>query len=276
VRSTDRYRRFAPWPGKLICRSERGLAGDTARVEPGPVSQPPSGPAARLARIAGHLRLEDWLLVAWLVVAAPLLGRVEDTAGPFDAGRPIQGALELIAVLGAMICLVTGRSDAPAGADPGILGRGAIGPLVGGLLLVTFSGWDGLGLAGTPAAVVAVVIAGIVVVVRLRWAALTTSVRRALVTPFILVTGGIFWTIVDSITGGQGVIGSPTAGLSLRDVGLVVGLLAVFSAVYYAMLVYAPRQVAESEGGTITWLVRYGVFLASVVVGISWLRPLGM
>ncbi len=240
---------------------------------------PPSVAASRLARlrrIAAHLRLEDWLLVAWVVVAAPVLGHVEGSAGPFDSGRPLEGALELIAVVGALICLVTGPSDAPPGTDSGILGRGVIGPLVGGLLLVTFSAWDGLGLAGTPGTIVAIAIVATVVVVRLRWAALTTSVRRALVTPFILVTGGIFWSILDSITGGQGVIGSPTAGLDLQGTGLVVGLLAVFSAVYYAMLVYAPRQVAESEGRPITWLVRYGVFLASVVVGISWLRPLGM
>ena len=215
--------------------------------------------------------------MAWVVVAAPVLGHVEGpAAGPFDTGRPLGGALELIAVVGALICLVTGRSDAPPGADSSILGRGAVGPLVGGLLLVTFSASDGLGLAGTPATVVAVAIVAVVVVVRLRWAAFSTSVRRALVTPFILVTGGIFWSILDSITGGQGVIGSLTAGLDLQGTGLVVGLLALFSAVYYAMLVYAPRQVAESEGGPLTWLVRYAVFLASVVVGISWLRPLGM
>ena len=245
-------------------------------MEPAVPPSAPTGRLAKLARVAAALRLEDWLLVAWLLVAAPVLGQVDGAAGPFDPGRPVQGALELIAVLGALICLVTGRSDAPAGGDPGVLGRGAIGPLVGGLLLVTFSGSAGLGLDDTPGTVVAVVLIGLVVAVRLRWPAFSTSVRRALVTPFILVTGGIFWNVLDSITGGQGVIGGPTGGLSPSDIGLVIGLLAVFSAVYYAMLVYAPRQVAEAEGGPVTWLVRYAVFLVSVVVGIAWLRPFGM
>jgi hypothetical protein len=120
-----------------------------------------------------------------------------------------------------------------------------------------------------------------VVAVRLRWPALPTSVRRALVTPFLLATGGIFWTIVDQVAGGGSLVGAATAGAdgsapSLQTVALVAGALAAFSAVYYAMLVYAPRQVAEPEGGPVTWLVRYGIFLASVVVGVAWLRPFGV
>ena len=111
--------------------------------------------------------------------------------------------------------------------------------------------------------------------IRLRWPALPTVTRRLLVTPFILVTGGIFWSIVDSVAGGGSLLGV-TAGTSLSEVAFEVGVLAAFSAVYYAMLIYAPRQVAEPEGGPLTWLIRYSVFLASVVVGLAWLRPLGL
>jgi len=42
------------------------------------------------------------------------------------------------------------------------------------------------------------------------------------------------------------------------------------------MLIYAPRQVAEPEGGPVTWLVRYGIFLTSVIIGVAWLRPFGV
>jgi hypothetical protein len=235
----------------------------------------------RLVRLASAVRLEDWVLAGWIAIAAPIAGQIDGSAGPFDSGRPIDGVLCIVGVLGALICLATGRSDAPPDAGPGTLERASIGPLTGGLLLVAVSGSAALGLAG--AAGWAVVIAGLVVVVavRLRWPALSTSVRRTLVTPFLLATGGIFWMIVDQVAGGGSLLGAVTTGAGgsapdLQTVAFVLAALAAFSAVYYAMLVYAPRQVAEPEGGPVTWLVRYGIFLASVVVGIAWLRPFGL
>jgi hypothetical protein len=248
---------------------------------PAPVAGPPPDRLDRLVRLASRIRLEDWILAGWIAIAAPIAGRIDGSAGPFDPGRPIDGVLCIVGILGALICLATGRSDAPPGAGPGTLERASIGPLTGGLLLVAYSGSAALGLAG--AAGWAVVIAGLVVVVtvRLRWPALPTSIRRMLVTPFLLATGGIFWTIVDQVAGGGSLLGAATAGAadsapSLQTVALVAGALAAFSAVYYAMLVYAPRQVAEPEGGPATWLVRYGIFLTSVVVGVAWLRPFGI
>jgi hypothetical protein len=41
------------------------------------------------------------------------------------------------------------------------------------------------------------------------------------------------------------------------------------------MLIYAPRQIADREGGAIAWLARFALFLASVILGISWLSLLG-
>ena len=54
------------------------------------------------------------------------------------------------------------------------------------------------------------------------------------------------------------------------------GLLLAFSAVYYAMLVYAPRQVAEREGTLVTWVLRYALFVAGVVFGLAWPRLFGV
>jgi hypothetical protein len=244
-------------------------------VESPPISPDPPDRLARVARLAANLRFEDWLLVAWVGLVAPVIGRLDGSGGPFDPGRPIQGSLALIGVLGALACLVTGRADAPAGSDSSVLGRASIGPLVGGLLLVLFAGTSGVGLSGLPADAAAVTGIVILIVIRLRWPALPTATRRLLVTPFILVTGGIFWSIVDSVAGGASVLGV-SDGASPSDVAFEVGVLAAFSGVYYAMLIYAPRQVAEPEGGPFTWLIRYGLFLASVVVGVAWLRPFGI
>jgi hypothetical protein len=46
--------------------------------------------------------------------------------------------------------------------------------------------------------------------------------------------------------------------------------------VYYAMLVYAPRQVAEREGGPVAWLARYALFVAATLLGIGWVGQLGV
>lgn len=256
-------------------------------MESPPVTSPPSVTSrppdrlGRLLQLASAIRLEDWILAGWIAVAAPIAGRIDGSAGPFDPSRPIDGVLCILGVLGALVCLATGRSDAPQDTGPGTLEWGAVGPLTGGLLLVAVSGSAALGLAG--AAGWAVVIAGIVVVVavRLRWPALPTSVRRMLVTPFLLATGGIFWTIVDQVAGGGSLVGAATTGAGGSDttvqaVAFVGAALAAFSAVYYAMLIYAPRQVAEPEGGPVTWLVRYGIFLTSVIIGVAWLRPFGV
>jgi hypothetical protein len=55
----------------------------------------------------------------------------------------------------------------------------------------------------------------------------------------------------------------------------VIGLLVLCAAVYYTMLIYAPRQVAEREGGTMVWLARFGLFVVSVALGLGWLSLLG-
>lgn len=250
-------------------------------TSPPPDGSPPPDRLVRLVRLASAIRLEDWILAGWIALAAPIAGRIDGSAGPFDPGRPIDGVLCTVGVLGALICLATGRSDAAPGTGRATLDWASVGPLTGGLLLVAFSGSAGLGL--TDAAGWAVVVAGfvVVVVVRLRWPALPTSVRRMLVTPFLLATGGIFWTIVDQVAGGSSLLGLATIGTggSITPIGtiaFVAAALAAFSAVYYAMLIYAPRQVAEPEGGPVTWLVRYGIFLLSIVVGVTWLRPFGV
>lgn len=230
----------------------------------------------RLVALAGRLRTEDWLLGAWIGLAAPLFGRFDASSGPFDPGRPLEGTLQLVGALGALACLITGRSDAPAEAGPGPLKRASIGPLVGGLLLVVLVGATGVGLSGLAADVVVVGAFVGLVAVRLRWPALPTATRRILVTPFIFATGGIFWAVVDQVVGGSGASGGATAGASLQEIALELGVFGVFSGIYYLMLIYAPRQVAEPEGGLLTWLVRYGLFLVSVIVGVAWLRPLGV
>ena len=221
------------------------------------------------------LRVEDWLLAAWVAVASPLLGASgTQGSGPFDPGHPVVSVFRLSAVVAALACLITRTSDAKPAPDDGIINRGAMGPLVGGLVLVGVSGASGLALTEAGAWAVLIAAIALLVGVRIRWPALPGTVRRALVTPFILAAGGIYWGVLDGVTNGQSVLGM-TAGADLREVAPLAAFLLAFSAVYYAMLVFAPRQVAEREGSPLSWLIRFGLFGASLIFGLAWLRPFG-
>ena len=144
---------------------------------------------------------------------------------------------------------------------------------MGGILFVAISGFSALNL---PAGV-AILIACFTLVAALAMRIvppLSTVLRRALVTPFVVIAGGLFWNIITSVTGVIHGSGSASA-LSGGSTPVAIGFLVLFSAVYYVMLVYAPRQVAHREGGLLSWLLRYTVFVISVLLGIGWARVLG-
>ena len=261
-------------------------------AETSAAADPPADPAADPAAAASApahavgwlriaLRAEDLLLAGWIVLAAPLLAQAGGSAGPFDTGHPVVGLLALAGFCGALTCLAT-RGPEPAGGTAlsagraGVLSSGSVGPLVGGLMLVGGTAFAELGWA--PEAVfgptfLAVIVLGLL---ESRLPVVPTAVRRALVTPYLLTAGGLFWNIVRAVTGGLDFsqLGGALPGLS-SGAAIVVGILTLGAAVYYAMLIYAPRQIAEREGGPIVWLARFGLFVVSVGFGFGWLSLLG-
>ena len=185
--------------------------------------------------------------------------------------------LRLGAVAGVLVCLATRRKSDTSRPDQGsLLNRASVGPFVGGLLLVTITGFTALG--GTSNAVVygALLVAAIVmVVVRFAVPPLGVIARRALVSPFVIVAAGLYWSFIESV------FGTPAASSARRQALLdphaaeiALLFLVAFSAIYYAMLVYAPRQIAEREGSGIEWVLRYLLFVVSIVLGIGWLGAL--
>ena len=226
------------------------------------------------------IRPEDLVLAGWVALANPLLSQSQGGGDPFASGRPIDGLIRLAGVAGALVCLGTRTAGLPADADQSILTGGAAGPAVGGLMLVGASGLAALGLAPEAAFFPLFGVVLVLLLLRDHVPALPTAARRALITPFVLAAGGIFWNFVRGVTGGaSGGVGS------LGDVGSlmaqaqaiapVLGILTLGAAVYYAMLVYAPRQIAEREGGPLVWLARFALFLASLVLGFGWLGMVG-
>lgn len=140
---------------------------------------------------------------------------------------------------------------------------------------MTISGFIALG-APTLVVYLALLAAAVgAIAIRVAVPPLSVFVRRAMVTPFVMVAGGLYWTLIESI------VGTPGAAALRRNVPLdphsaepVLLFLLAFSAIYYAMLIFAPRQIAEREGGVIEWLLRYAAFVVSIVLGIGWLRIL--
>jgi hypothetical protein len=242
-------------------------------TDPSSMGEAHAAPPSR--RYATLLVAEDWLLAAWVSIATPLLFRAQGGVGPFDSGAPFLGALRLVAVAGALACLAVRRTPADVAANrQSLIKGGAIGPLVGAILLVTISAFTALDLPSGAGGVIVIVALVAMVIVHFAVPPLAAPVRRILVTPFVLVAGGLFWTLIAAITGEPG-SATPAAALTNPATALGAGaFLIAFSGVFYAMLIFAPRQVAERDGGVVTWLLRYALFAAGVVAGLVWPRLL--
>jgi hypothetical protein len=229
----------------------------------------PSQPTRRAVLVA-----EDWLIAAWVALATPVLFRVQGGSGPFDSGAPLLGVIRLAAVLGALSCLAARRD--PGSRERSLIQRGAIGPLTGGLLPVAISGFTALSITSGVGVALVIAAGAAMIAVHLLVPPLNIAARRVLVTPFVMVAGGLFWTFIAAVSGEPG-SATPAAAIANPQTAVAASaFLLAFSAVYYAMLVYAPRQVAEREGGLLTWLLRYALFVAGVLFGLAWPRLFGV
>jgi hypothetical protein len=222
------------------------------------------------------LRAEDLLLAGWVAIASPLLFRAGGDKGPFDSGQPLEGLLRICAVLGVLVCLAARRKVDPGSPPrPSLLNRGSVGPFVGGLLLVTISGFTALGAPTGAVYAVLLVAAVAAIAIRIAVPPVRVPVRRALVSPFVMVAGGLYWTVIEQVVGTPGVAAVRRgAAVDQHGAELLLLFLVAFSAIYYAMLIYAPRQIAEREGGVVEWLLRYATFAVSIALGIGWLSVL--
>lgn len=228
-------------------------------------------------RLRRHLRLEDLLLFVWLVLVAPLLPTFGPTAGAGNGPQPLLGLLDLVALAGLAACL--GARSAP-GVVPGLVSGGdfryAFGPLVGALFFAvddTVANLDPGGNLG-PFLVLALVAVGLVA--RFRLPLLAAAQRRALVTPFILATSGYFGQFLSGIANIfdlRPILADIASDPRSVAVALAIGTLGVL--VFYLMLVFAPRQVAEREGTFLNWAVRFLVFLVGLSIGTTWAGLLG-
>jgi hypothetical protein len=240
--------------------------------------------------LLARLRGQDVLLVGWVAVAWPLLtvllgGGEMGLSTVFDEGEPLRGLIWLLAVIGAFI--VIGTRNAENAPDPRPLEEriGLYGPLFGGVLLVAGGATSGLGLEDGPGfglafigMLVATVLAGLDRVGRL-----PRLTRVALVTPFILIASGIFAGTMADIGLGPDLLREAidaTAGAAgleevVASLTLSLGLFLLIAAVFYPMLVIAPRTLVDGRVDGLSWLARFAVFVVGSLVGLAWLRVLG-
>lgn len=194
--------------------------------------------------------------------------------------EPTAGAVILASVVAAIVCLGTRPRDQPRvelGESSGprwILA----GPLVGALGLVSSIGIDHLGLADDAIVAGPMSLAAIGALLANPWLpVLDARWRRLLVLPFTLVAGTIFAGFSADLVEGLdpasaiGSIGTPEATLVAFIVVMVIGGLGAF----YAMLVVAPRQLADPEEAGFRWVIRFALFLVAALTGIGWLNLIG-
>jgi hypothetical protein len=241
---------------------------------PTPVDDPATKePAPRRGLLARHLRLEDLLVFVWLVLIGPILLPPTQAGPDAGGGRDIlAGLLDLLAVLGLAACI--GARSAPGVVSGLVIGtdfRYALGPLLGAFAFALDDTAAKLGLEGAADAAMIVGLVAVALLSRWRIPPLAAPARRALVTPFILATSGYFGGFLSGLAGIFDL--STILGDAARDSAGVVldaGLGALGVLVFYVMLVFAPRQVAEREGSVLSWTVRFLVFVLALTVGATW------
>jgi hypothetical protein len=218
-----------------------------------------------------HLQIEDALLFIALVVVEPLLFAPASSTTRASGPDLFVGLLDLIGLLAFVACLAA-RSR--PGVVSGLVGTNdllyAVGPLFGAFAFALDDTNEKLGLGGNLGFLP--VVAGIVVAVLVRRLVppLSADQRRALVTPFILITSRFFGDFLSGFTGIFDLRKLAAAAATPGDIGGTALLLAIGAAgilVFYVMLVFAPRQVADKEGSAGTWALRFIVFLISLALG---------
>ena len=223
------------------------------------------------------LRPEDGVLAAWLAFGAPVASAI---GGPNLGDGALAGVVIVGSVIAAIVCLGTRPPDQPRVELGETSGPRWIlaGPLIGALGLVSSIGIDHLGLADDAIVAGPISLAAVVALVANPWLpVLGARWRRLLVLPFTLVAGTIFAGFSADLVEGLdpatviGSVGTPEAAFVAFVIVMVVGGLGAF----YAMLVVAPRQLADPEDAGFRWVVRFALFLVAALTGIGWLGLVG-
>jgi hypothetical protein len=183
----------------------------------------------------------------------------------------------LLAVLGAIAAMATrvpGEARVESrtgGANPERLWM--IGPFIGAVGFIGTDSLDRLGLPGGDGllgiAFIAILAAAIF---PHRLPVVSRLTRRALVAPFVLMSGASFQTLVADVVEGLGGDDGPMARMATTVEPVMVvyifALLGFAAGIFYLMLIFVPRELADPGASTFVWGLRFALFYASLVGAI--------
>jgi hypothetical protein len=225
-----------------------------------------------LKSLARRIQWED-LALAVAVVGVAWLDRGAPSASSWFPDALV-GLACLVAAAGAILALATrrpGESTVEASDTPAV-NWALIGPLVGGITVVAGAGVEKLGGDGAIVGFPVLIVAAFAVALASYMPVLQPSVRRALVSPFVLVAGSIFSGVLSSITStfafdgeSLGLLAVPGA---LATLGGFFAIIAVASGIFYLMLIVVPRELANPGSSRLAWIVRFALFFGSLILGI--------
>jgi len=218
----------------------------------------------------GALRVEDVLLLGWLLVGAPI-GRL---IGGLATGDGPSGLIWVGSVVLAVVVVATRSPGDPAISFDGASSPRSYAPLpfLLSLSIVADQGMERLGLESDWVIGVAFLVTMASYVLAPHLPSLPRAIRRLMIVPFLLIAGTVFGGLVSDLSGlfdYRPLLGDPTTTPS-AFLGLL-GLDVLFSGFFYLAFVFAPRMVAEAEGSWRAWLVRYAAFLAATIASGTFL-----
>jgi len=233
-----------------------------------------------LAELVRRIQLEDLALVA-LTLLWPLLAGANSLVPVLAEGNEALGGLiALIAAVGAMAAMATrvpgesrvdlARPDA-LGIEPSRIW--IIGPFIGAVGFVAGDALDRLGLPGGDALIgIAFVVATAALLLGNRLPVISRELRRVLVAPFVFLSAVFFQSLAADLLEGLGGPDGPLVGLlTLEQLGLALTVLAVIAfvgGIFYTMLIFVPRELADPGASTRSWVVRYAIFFASLAIAL--------
>jgi hypothetical protein len=189
-----------------------------------------------------------------------------------DVG-PLVALLYLVAVVGAIVVLGTRDPDDQPSLNlkEGSLTPRAYAPfpLIAVLGMIGSAGTEGLGIGSSEALFAPIFIAAAAAFVLYKnLPVIPTDLRRALMTPCILISSVIFNGIISDLF-------SEVRPADIADIvdtagfGAAAMLFVFLPGVFYVMFVFAPRQLAETEGTWRQWFIRYGLYLGAALPGAA-------
>lgn len=255
----------------------------TGQQAPHPHTADPSVGVPGVRFLRRMLRYEDFVLFGFTVLVQPLLLKGTGDSGVGDLSNldPVTALFFLVAFVGAVACLGTrtaGGRIPRIEADDLTPAEWAPYPFLGALALVGSAALDGLaapqlGYLLGPMAVIGV--AAYFGAPKLP--TVSPRTRRLFMLPMILAGSSLFGGTMAGIDlFGLGVGLVQVFGSSVNGVVAAILFTVAIPGPFFVMFVFAPRQLADTEGTWGQWVVRYWIYLAGMVLSVWWLRALGV